>query len=65
MKFRISQWGDFSNPDAEEIQTVYGIQANKGDGWKHLAKDGEPLLFDSLEEAGNKLEELRAQYSTP
>jgi len=65
MKFRVSQWLDSSNLDVEEMPIVYGIQANKGNGngWVHVAKDGEPLFFDTPEAAGEKLDELKARYA--
>lgn len=65
MKFRLSQWLDTSNKDAEEWPIMYGIQANKcdGKGWANVAEDGEPLLFNTPEAAGEKLKELRARYA--
>ena len=64
MKFRISQWLDTSNFDVEELPVVYGIQANKDDGkgWRNVAADGVPMFFDTLEAAGEKMEDLKAKH---
>lgn len=64
MKYRVSRWLDTSNLDAEELPVVYGIQANQGDGkgWVHVAESGEALFFDTPEAAGEKINELKANY---
>lgn len=64
MKFRISQWLDTSDMDVNELPVVYGIQVNKGDGlgWHHLAIDGEAAIYGTMQEADDKLKELRRQY---
>jgi len=59
MKFRVSQWVDTSNFDVEELPIRFGVQANKGDGWRHVAENGEPLLFETAEDAARKISKLR------
>jgi len=59
MKYRISQWLDTSDDDAEEYPILYGIQANNGRGWCHSYEDGEPLIFKTAKEAQSKIEALR------
>lgn len=59
MKFRISQWLDTSDDNAEEYPTLYGVQANKGNGWQHCHNNGEPLIFKTIEETESKIAALR------
>jgi len=61
MKFRISQWLDTSDDNIEEYPTLYGIQANNGNGWQHCHMDGEPLIYSTLEEADKKIESLKEE----
>lgn len=59
MKYRISEWLDTSDDNAEEYPTLYGVQANCGDGWQHCHEDGEPLIFSTSEKAQAKILELK------
>ena len=63
-KLRVSQWIDTSRNDVEEFPILYGIQANKSDGrgWAHCYENGKALLFDTPEEAGEKIKQIRKQW---
>lgn len=62
MKFRISTWLDTSNDDADEYPEKYGVQINTGSGrWLHCHEDGNPLIYDSAEDASKKIDELKAR----
>ena len=63
MKFRISQWLDTSDDNAEEYPTLYGVQANRGNGWQHCRKDREPLIFKTEEEAHLHVRALRGMFA--
>lgn len=63
MKFRISQWLDTSDDEAEEYPIKYGVQAHQDGQWKHCHEDGEPLIYDTPEEAGTKMAELKERLA--
>ena len=58
MKYRISQWLDTSDDNAEEYPTLYGVQGNNGNGWQHCHSGGEPLIFKTSKEAKQKIDEI-------
>lgn len=61
MEIRISQWLDTSKIDTDECPTMFGIQVNKkdGTGWHHVSQNGEALFFETVYEAGKKMDELK------
>ena len=63
MKYRISQWLDTSDDNAEEYPILYGIQGNVGNGWQHCHMNGEPLIYSTHEEAANKIKSLKEDES--
>ena len=58
MKYRINEWLDIGD-DVEEYRILFGVQANKGSGWQHCHEDGEPLIYGTLKQASDKIEELQ------
>lgn len=63
MKFRISQWLDMSDDEAEEYSIKYEIQVHQDKQWKHCHDDGKPLIYDTPEEAGTKMTELKEKLA--
>lgn len=55
--YRVSKWVDTSRFDVEEFPIRYGVEAKaKPGGWRHCARDGKALIFDTPEEAEAEIE---------
>ncbi|WP_353327603.1 hypothetical protein [Chitiniphilus shinanonensis] len=62
--FRVSQWLDTSDDEAEQFPIVYGIQRNVGSRWVHCCEGSEPLFFETLDAASAKCDALNASTLT-
>jgi hypothetical protein len=61
MSYRMSQWLDTS-PESlaqKSANIFYGVQERRDGRWGHLHDDGEPCLFDNIDECGMFIDLLR------
>jgi hypothetical protein len=52
-QFRLHLW-----LDRQRMTEMHGIQAKVNGKWTHCSENGKPLLFDSKDEANEKMMEL-------
>lgn len=61
-RYRISQWLDTSDENAESYPVVYGVQIYHSGKWRNCSEDGKPLFYSSAEGAQQKIKELKAEH---
>lgn len=61
-KYRVSQWIDTSEESMRKprVTILYGVQTQRlrAGAWMNVAKDGEPMFFDTLDKAAAACREL-------